>query len=81
MTNIKIQKYYQNKSRLNGVYAKDNLPDKIRDSAYAKNLVDFVLVKCCSVCIKYWHYLFWKFWILTINFKNIGNMNMKKQHI
>ena len=30
--------YYQNEHRFNGVYSKDNLPDKIKDGAYIKNL-------------------------------------------
>ena len=36
MTNFEIQKYYQNESRFNGVYSRDNLP-KIKDGAYAIN--------------------------------------------
>ena len=31
-------KYYENKSRFNGVYSRDNLPNKIRDGAYVINL-------------------------------------------
>ena len=31
-------KYYQNESRFNGVYSRDNLPNKIRDGAYVINL-------------------------------------------
>ena len=30
--------YYQNESRFNGVYFRDNLPDKIKDGAYVINL-------------------------------------------
>ena len=33
MTNFEIQKY-QNEPRFNGVYSRDNLPDKINDGAY-----------------------------------------------
>ena len=33
LTNFEIQKYYQNESRFNGVYSRDNLP-KIKDGAY-----------------------------------------------
>ena len=36
LTNFEIQKYYQNKSRFNGVYSRDNLP-KIKHGAYAIN--------------------------------------------
>ena len=38
VTNFEIQKYYQNESRFNGVYSKDNLSDKIKDGAYIINL-------------------------------------------
>ena len=37
-TFFKIQKYYQNELRFNGVYSKDNLHDKIKDGAYVINL-------------------------------------------
>ena len=30
--------YYQNEPRFNGVYSRDNLPDKIKDGAYVINL-------------------------------------------
>ena len=33
--------YYQNKRRFNGVYSRDNLPDKIKDGAYITNLVQY----------------------------------------
>ena len=29
--------YYQNKPRFNGVYSRDNLPNKIKDGAYVIN--------------------------------------------
>ena len=38
LTNFEIQKYYQNEPRFNGVYAKDNLHNKIKDQAYVINL-------------------------------------------
>ena len=31
-------KYYKNESRFNGVYSRDNLPNKIKDGAYVINL-------------------------------------------
>ena len=45
-TKFEIQKYYQNyaqqslknETRFNGVYSRDNLPDKIKDGAYVINL-------------------------------------------
>ena len=41
LTNFDIQVYYQNKPRFNGVYSRDNLPDKIKDGAYVINLDEY----------------------------------------
>ena len=41
LTNLEIQKYYQNKLRFNGVYSRDNLPDKINDGTYVINLDEY----------------------------------------
>ena len=42
LTNFEIQKYYQNyETRCNGVYSRDNLPDKIKDRAYVINLHEY----------------------------------------
>ena len=41
LTNFEIQKYYQNKTRLNGAYARDNLPGKEKDGAYVIDLDDY----------------------------------------
>ena len=38
LTNFEIQKYYKNEPRFNGVYSRDNLPNKINDGAYVINL-------------------------------------------
>ena len=38
LTNFEIQKYYENELRLNGVYSRDNLPNKMKDKAYVINL-------------------------------------------
>ena len=38
LTNFEIMKYYKNKSRFNGVYSRDILPNKIKDGAYVINL-------------------------------------------
>ena len=40
LTNIEIQKYYQNEPRFNGVYSRDNL-QKIKDMAYIINLDEY----------------------------------------
>ena len=34
-------KYYKNESRFNGVYSRDNLPNKIKDGAYVINLDEY----------------------------------------
>ena len=39
--NFEIQAYYQNEPRFNGVYSRDNLPDKIKDGAYVINLDEY----------------------------------------
>ena len=40
LTNLEIQKNYQNEPRFNGVYSRDNLP-KIKDGAYIINLDEY----------------------------------------
>ena len=41
LTNFEIQKYYENESRFNGAYSRDNLPNKIKDRAYVINLDEY----------------------------------------
>ena len=41
LTNFEIQWYYQNQPRFNGVYSRNNLPDKIKDGAYVVNLDEY----------------------------------------
>ena len=38
LTNLEIQKYYENEPRVNGVFSRDNLPKKIKDREYVINL-------------------------------------------
>ena len=38
LTNFEIIKYYEDESRFNGVYSRDNLPNKIKDEAYVKTV-------------------------------------------
>ena len=38
LTNFEMQMYYQNEPRFNGVYSRDNLPNKTKDGAYVINL-------------------------------------------
>ena len=41
LTNFEIEAYYQNEPRFNGVYSRDDLPDKIKDVAYVINLDEY----------------------------------------
>ena len=41
LTNFEIHGYYQNESRCNGVYSRDNLPNKIKGRAYVINLDEY----------------------------------------
>ena len=45
LTNFEIRKYYQNEPRFNGVYCRDNLPErssaKIKNGAYVINLDEY----------------------------------------
>ena len=45
LTNFEIQKYYKNEPRFNGVYSRDNLPERksveIKDEAYIINLDEY----------------------------------------
>ena len=41
LINFEIQAYYQNEPRFNGVYSRDNLPDKIKNGAYVINLNEY----------------------------------------
>ena len=41
LTNFEMQKYCQNEPRLNGIYSRDNLPNKIKYGAYVINLDEY----------------------------------------
>ena len=41
ITNFEIQEYYQNEPRFNGVFSRDNLPNSIKNGAYAINLDEY----------------------------------------
>ena len=41
LTNFEIQKYYQNEPRSNGVFSRNNLPNKIKDGTYVINLDEY----------------------------------------
>ena len=41
LTKFEIQQYYQNEPRFNGIYSRDNLPNKIKDGAYVTYLDEY----------------------------------------
>ena len=41
LTNIEISEYYANEPRFNGVYSRNNLPNKIKKGAYVVNLDEY----------------------------------------
>ena len=41
LTNFEIQSYYHNERRFNGVYSRDNWPDKIKYGTYVINLDEY----------------------------------------
>ena len=41
LTNIEINEYYKNEPRFNGVYSRNNLPNKIKKGAYLINLDEY----------------------------------------
>ena len=52
LTNFEIQKYYQNEPRFNGVYSRNNLPEKIKVGAYVINLDEYVDVGTLWITLK-----------------------------
>ena len=41
INNIEISEYYKNEPRFNGVYSRNNLPNKIKKGAYVINLDEY----------------------------------------
>ena len=41
LTNFEIMKYYENRPKFNGVYSRDNLPNKIKNGEYVINLDEY----------------------------------------
>ena len=61
LNNFKIQKYYQNEPKFNGVYSRNNLP-KIKDVVYLVNLAEYKSI--------------WTHWIAWyINGNNVKHFN------
>ena len=41
VTNLEIQRYYQNEPIFNGIYSRNNLPDKIKYGVYLISLDEY----------------------------------------
>ena len=41
LTNIEISEYYKNEPRFNGIYSRNNLPNKFKKGAYVVNLDEY----------------------------------------
>ena len=41
LTNFEIKECYQNESRVNGVFSRDNLPKKIKDGTYVISVDEY----------------------------------------
>ena len=64
--------YYQNESRFNGVYSRDNLPDKTKDGAYVINLDEY------SDIVTHWIALYVRTTTITY-FDNFGVEHIPKE--
>ena len=42
LTNFELKRVYENESRFNGVFSRNNLPKTIKDEAYIINLDEYV---------------------------------------
>ena len=41
LINFEIQKYYQNEPRFNGAFSRNNMPKKIKDGAYGRDIDEY----------------------------------------
>ena len=44
LTNFEIQRCYRNEPRFNGVYSRDNLPNKIENGSWVINLDEYTSI-------------------------------------
>ena len=66
LTNFEIQKYYENESRFNGVFSRDNLHKKLKDRVYKHKDIG-----------THWIALFFKKTVLTVLELNIFLKKLK----
>ena len=72
LTNFEIKECYQNESRVNGVFSRDNLPKKIKDGTYVISVDGYADVGT------HWIALFCKKLKLFISIVSVLNMFLKK---
>ena len=53
LTNIEISEYYANKPRFNGVYSRNNLPNKFKEGAYVINLDEYENIQFILIVLVY----------------------------
>ena len=72
LTNIEISEYYANEPRFNGVYSRNNLPNKIKKGAYVINLDEYENngTHCVSLFVKPKY---------TVYFDNFGVEHIPKE--
>ena len=51
LTNLEKRKHYQNEPRFNGVCFRNNLPNKINDGAYIRNLDEYYDIGTPSITL------------------------------
>ena len=78
LTNFEIQRYYQNEPKFNGVYSRNNQPEKIKDGTYEYAEVDthWIAVFCVRNEIVYFD-IFGVEHVSEEVKKIIGNKNIK----
>ena len=72
LTNFELEMYYQNKSRFNGVFSRNNLPKKIKGGTYIINLDEYADVDT------HWIALFFTEMKLFISIVFVLNIFQKK---
>ena len=80
LRNIEIQKYYQNESKFNGVYSKDNSPNKIKDGEYIINLDEYadISIRWIALYCKNIGIIYFDMNIFLKNLKEfVGKKNLK----
>ena len=73
-------KYYQNESRFNGVYSRDNLSKLIKDGANVINLDEYAVVgtRWTALYVKNNEtFIYWNIYFDTFGVEHISKMKLK----